>query len=123
MIRRGISSLTVGAVSEVRESLDQEVTLDLIRHSLDVEDKTKELKIEETSLAGETRKLQDMDGVNLLTRGYWTDGRAGEAEEYLKDVVYGGVEGFAYIRSLAEFVTDPPRQEVYLLLSVLFTLT
>ncbi|KAI0324847.1 hypothetical protein GY45DRAFT_1438799 [Cubamyces sp. BRFM 1775] len=35
---------------------------------------------------------------------YWK-GKATEAEAYIRDVVYGGVDGFAYVRSLAEFLT------------------
>ncbi|KAI8977731.1 hypothetical protein BD414DRAFT_524360 [Trametes punicea] len=35
---------------------------------------------------------------------YW-EGKAAEAEAYIRDVVYGGVDGFAYVRSLAEFLT------------------
>ncbi|KAH7907594.1 hypothetical protein BJ138DRAFT_1070003 [Hygrophoropsis aurantiaca] len=38
---------------------------------------------------------------------YWTDQKAVEAEEYIRDVVYGGVDGLAYIRSLAEFLRPP----------------
>lgn len=37
---------------------------------------------------------------------YWSSARAAEAEDHIRDVVYGGVEGFAYVRSLAEFVTS-----------------
>ncbi|KAI1793692.1 hypothetical protein LXA43DRAFT_1000031 [Ganoderma leucocontextum] len=36
--------------------------------------------------------------------GYWR-GRAAEAETYIRDIVYGGADGFAYARSLAEFLT------------------
>ena len=36
--------------------------------------------------------------------GYWK-GRAAEAEAYIRDVVYGGADGYAYVRSLAEFLT------------------
>ncbi|PIL34622.1 hypothetical protein GSI_03401 [Ganoderma sinense ZZ0214-1] len=36
--------------------------------------------------------------------GYWR-GRVTEAEAYIRDVVYGGVDGLAYARSLAEFLT------------------
>jgi bromodomain-containing protein 7/9 len=110
MVRRGISSSTVGSLMDVKESLDQKVTLDLIKHSLDME--AKGPKAAETDESGVP---QDMDVTNLLTKGYWTDERAGEAEEFIKDVVYGGVEGFAYVRSLAEFVCDYSRQEVCLL--------
>ena len=35
---------------------------------------------------------------------FWTDERAEEAWDYLRDVVYGGADGYAYVRSLAEFV-------------------
>ncbi|KAH9933690.1 hypothetical protein B0H21DRAFT_759894 [Amylocystis lapponica] len=37
---------------------------------------------------------------------YWL-GKGMEAEEYLRDLVYGGVDGLAYVRSLAEFVSPP----------------
>lgn len=42
---------------------------------------------------------------------YWTRKRAADAQDYIRDVVYGGVDGLAYVRSLAEFVT-PPRTSV-----------
>lgn len=45
-------------------------------------------------------------GANLLANAYWTSQRAAEAEDYIRDVVYGGVDGLAYVRSLAEFVSD-----------------
>ena len=45
-------------------------------------------------------------GANLLASAYWTSQRAAEAEDYIRDVVYGGVDGLAYVRSLAEFVGD-----------------
>lgn len=35
---------------------------------------------------------------------YW-ESRAAEAEGYIRDVVYGGVDGLAYVRSIAEFLT------------------
>ena len=38
--------------------------------------------------------------------GYWAE-KAGEAEAYIRDVVYGGVDGYAYVRSLAEFLAPP----------------
>ena len=33
--------------------------------------------------------------------------QASEAKAYLRDIVYGGVDGLAYIRSLAQFVGRP----------------
>lgn len=41
-------------------------------------------------------------GVRIID--YWSTERAMGAERYIRDVVYGGVDGLAYIRSLAEFV-------------------
>ncbi|KAJ7123878.1 hypothetical protein C8R43DRAFT_1241115 [Mycena crocata] len=43
------------------------------------------------------------------SKEYWSTAHALEAEGYLRDVVYGGVDGLAYVRSLAEFVATPPR--------------
>lgn len=40
---------------------------------------------------------------------YWNIQRAGEAEGYIRDVVYGGVDGLSYVRSLAEFVNAEER--------------
>lgn len=44
--------------------------------------------------------------LDRTSEGYWARrGRA--AEDYVQDVVYGGVDGLAYVRSLAEFVSRP----------------
>lgn len=43
---------------------------------------------------------------------FWTDAAAREGWDYLLDVVYGGVDGFAYVRSLAEFLRRPPEVEI-----------
>ncbi|KAF8884661.1 hypothetical protein BD779DRAFT_769027 [Infundibulicybe gibba] len=47
---------------------------------------------------------------NLQTAStYWTNQQACDAEGYVRDLVYGGVDGFAYVRSLAEFTNiDEP---------------
>ncbi|KAJ7642983.1 hypothetical protein DFH06DRAFT_1426675 [Mycena polygramma] len=39
---------------------------------------------------------------------YWNTVHALDAEEYLRDVVYGGVDGLVYVRNLAEFVATAP---------------
>jgi len=100
MRKRGLSNSAVNAVMEVKEDLDEEVNLHLIRNSLDLAPKIRDLEEEEGKIAS----MQRMDATNLLINGYWTTRRVVEAEEYLRDVVYGGVDGFAYVRSLAEFV-------------------
>lgn len=38
---------------------------------------------------------------------YWTRKRAADAQDYIRDVVYGGVDGLAYVKSLAEFLSPP----------------
>ncbi|KAJ7060444.1 hypothetical protein C8F01DRAFT_1058537 [Mycena amicta] len=45
------------------------------------------------------------------TKEYWGKERMLEAESYIVDMVYGGVEGLAYVRSLAEFVSTPAGDE------------
>ncbi|KAI0701303.1 hypothetical protein BC835DRAFT_1323237 [Cytidiella melzeri] len=46
------------------------------------------------------------DDLDLTEEGYWTR-RGRQAEDYMKDMVYGGVDGLAYVRSVAEFVHNP----------------
>lgn len=50
------------------------------------------------------------DDLDLTESGFWTR-RARQAEDYVKDMIYGGIDGLAYVRSLAEFVSHP-RSEV-----------
>ncbi|KIK24663.1 hypothetical protein PISMIDRAFT_98140 [Pisolithus microcarpus 441] len=45
---------------------------------------------------------------------FWTDAAVRDGWDYILDVVYGGVDGFAYVRSLAEFLRRPPEVEVCL---------
>ncbi|KIY64849.1 hypothetical protein CYLTODRAFT_401358 [Cylindrobasidium torrendii FP15055 ss-10] len=66
--------------------------IDLVRESLDPEDNSKK------------RKRDD-------AHKYWNLERAAQGEDYLRDVVYGGVDGYAYVRSLAEFVKRPKTEE------------
>jgi bromodomain-containing protein 7 len=49
------------------------------------------------------------DDLDLSEEGYWAR-RGRGAEDFLRDVVYGGVDGLAYVRSLAEFVKSPPQE-------------
>ena len=46
---------------------------------------------------------------------YWSANRAIEGESYIRDVVYGGASGLAYIRSMAEFLTPPVCSSFYVL--------
>jgi bromodomain-containing protein 7 len=50
---------------------------------------------------------ESMDSDESSDDEYWTGKRAAEAQDYIRDVVYGGVDGLAYVRSLAEFVSPP----------------
>ena len=72
--------------------------LQLIRSSID------------TNLPDYDLAVQAKD--NAGDEAYWKQ-KAGQAEDYLRDVVYGGPEGVAYVRSLAAFVhhegPKPPR--------------
>ncbi len=72
-----------------RRGIAEESVTEVIKEQLDVEENVKK------------RKRDDEDGA------YFSSRRAAEAEVYLEDVVYGGVDGYAYIRSLAQFLKRP----------------
>ncbi|PFH53620.1 hypothetical protein AMATHDRAFT_54825 [Amanita thiersii Skay4041] len=100
MQRRGIS-LSQGTGAEGEE---QEV-LDTIRNTLDCESGAK--------AASNGIAIDLVSGPDTVNGGgglfypndYWNLKRATEAEEYIRDIVYGGVDGLAYVRSLAEYLT------------------
>ncbi|KAJ7187168.1 hypothetical protein C8R46DRAFT_1207137 [Mycena filopes] len=48
------------------------------------------------------------DADEVAPPEYWSTKQALDAEGYVRDLVYGGVDGLAYVRSLAEFVATPP---------------
>ncbi len=60
------------------------------------------------------------DDMDLSDQGYWVR-RGRQAEDYLRDVVYGGVDGLAYVRSVAEF-TSPPQAQVRPRIAILLSL-
>ncbi|CDO72033.1 hypothetical protein BN946_scf184943.g68 [Trametes cinnabarina] len=78
-------------VSDLGAELGSEEKLfDAVRQSV-------ELPVAGPSRSAEVKMETDSDS-------YW-EGKTAEAEAYIRDVVYGGVDGFAYVRSLAEFLT------------------
>ncbi|KAF9448690.1 hypothetical protein P691DRAFT_729247 [Macrolepiota fuliginosa MF-IS2] len=112
----GSFALLAGALSEemkkrgvtpgvLKDGEEETVVFNLIRNSLDQEEAVKT----ETGTEGEEVVASYLDGSVPSNGEYFTSRRAAEAEEYIRDVVYGGVNGLAYVRSLAEFVggSDP----------------
>ncbi|PPQ97448.1 hypothetical protein CVT26_002796 [Gymnopilus dilepis] len=112
---------------------DQEVAFDLIRESLDCCESAAKLQSQSQSQilpgmgVGATEGAKGKAGSSArrvngsaasgpgsaasgasasvkAAEYYFTTQRAAEGEQYLRDLVYGGLEGFAYVRSLAEFV-------------------
>ncbi|KDR66932.1 hypothetical protein GALMADRAFT_1137065 [Galerina marginata CBS 339.88] len=113
----GVGVSDMGVQQQQRPGSDHEMAFDLIRASFDCESAAKKLGGAEGASAGVSptttlpqailqlnAQLNELNGASLLAGGYWTTQRAAEAEEYVRDLVYGGVDGFAYVRSLAEFV-------------------
>ena len=86
MRRRGIIT---------QEGNDEAKMFDILRHSLNCE---------ATTDNGHA-VLGSSEDAGFAATNYWNSKRAAAAEEYIRDLVYGGVDGLAYIRSLAEFVT------------------
>ncbi|KAG6878907.1 hypothetical protein C0992_006787 [Termitomyces sp. T32_za158] len=78
-----------------REGTEEEKILQVLRDTLDCE-------VAPTNLP-ESKK----ETPASLEDNYWSTQRASTAEEYIRDIVYGGVDGLAYIRSLAEFLSNP----------------
>lgn len=61
--------------------------------------------------AGQGQEIA-MDTQFGTEAGYWNEWRARDAQAWLSEAVYGGVEGLAFVRSLAEFVSPAGRFEV-----------
>lgn len=65
----------------------------------------------EERVVNHIRESLDISEISITSpdtdNTYWTRQRAVSAEDHLRDVVYGGVDGLAYVRSLAEFVQSP----------------
>ncbi|KAG6853152.1 hypothetical protein C0991_006482 [Blastosporella zonata] len=78
-----------------REGEEEEEIIQTLRETLDCEASPKNVP----------PPTKDVSG--FLMSNYWSTQRAATAEEYIRDVVYGGVDGLAYVRSLAEFVSTP----------------
>ncbi|KAL0948549.1 hypothetical protein HGRIS_011109 [Hohenbuehelia grisea] len=85
--------------SERPESTEEQIVLDRIRAGLT-----------DGSLPSLETSQPSSAEPKSAKRGYWTSQRATEAEEYITDLVYGGVDGLAYVRSLAEFVGRRPEE-------------
>ena len=83
MRQRGIMS---------QEGDDEAKTFEVLRESLDCE-------------ATANRDDLAPESAGVGAGDYWSTQRAAAAEEYIRDLVYGGVDGLAYTRSLAEFLT------------------
>ena len=81
-------------LQNVGEDLGSEVKLlDVLRRNLD---SASPVPDPASSLSDQTAPTEE--------DSYWR-GRATEAETYIRDIVYGGADGLAYARSLAEFLT------------------
>jgi bromodomain-containing protein 7/9 len=78
MRRRGMTPCTV------KEGQEQEAHFDLIREGLDI------------------KPPAATGGAD--TKSFWTPEKAADGESYLRDLIYGGVDGYSYVRSLAEFM-------------------
>ena len=101
-----------GALAPLSATLQREMAMrgqtgrrDVAADESEEEEMVREIILD--NLQGETTSTDDGDITNLA--GYWTLARAKEAEKYVQDVVYGGASGFAYVRSLAEFVDESGR--------------
>ncbi len=106
----GSFAVLAGALSEemkkrgvtpgvLRDGEEEKVIMSFVRDSL-----VPEGMVTNEELNEDTTAFEYLNGPGFSPNEYFTSQRAAEAEEYIRDVVYGGVDGLAYVRSLAEFV-------------------
>lgn len=75
-----------------------------LRKSLNVRSRIKQYSAPRTSEGGKT--IRCGDNIADQPEPESLRHRALDAEEYIREVVYGGVDGYAYMRSIAEFVDN-----------------
>jgi bromodomain-containing protein 7/9 len=117
---REVHAVDFGSFAQLAGALEEEMR----QRGILVQDGDDEVKILDSlreSVVCETTATGDhqlglMESAGSGVTDYWTSQRAAAAEEYIRDLVYGGVDGLAYTRSLAEFVTVA-QQPVSLVLS------
>ena len=97
-------------VSEAHSPTEQDATLDAIRTSLHCVGPLK--TADDISGSAAIATATPFSSISLAS-SYWTSQRSAEAEEYLRDVVYGGVDGLAYVTSLARFLSYTPSNKVF----------
>ncbi|KAG6899409.1 hypothetical protein C0993_010472 [Termitomyces sp. T159_Od127] len=76
-----------------REGEEEEKIVQVLRGTLDCE-------------VAPINLLEHKKDISVSSADYWSTQRASTAEEYIRDIVYGGIDGLAYVRSLAEFVSN-----------------
>ncbi|EAU83578.1 hypothetical protein CC1G_07951 [Coprinopsis cinerea okayama7 len=102
MRRRGMAPMLVYPGQE------QQIHFNHIRESLSVDPVAKSKPDGEKASAVDAADPQEQAD---LVKNYWTAERIAEAEGYIRDLVYGGEDGLAYVRSLAEFMDYEPVSE------------
>ncbi|KXN92485.1 Bromodomain-containing protein 7 [Leucoagaricus sp. SymC.cos] len=102
MKRRGV---TTGIM---KDSEEERAIFDVLRDSITTETTANGLSAPDDALTSGY-----LAGSDMSAKDYFTSQRAAEAEEYIRDVVYGGVDGFAYVRSLAEFVSSASQEGAF----------
>ena len=106
----GSFAVLAGALSEemkkrgvpcgvLKDGEEEQVVFDVLRDDLSLETEGDKLSTNDDGVSSSCLTDSTAD-----PREYFTSQRAAEAENYIWDIVYGGVDGFAYVRSMAEFV-------------------
>jgi len=83
----------------LKDGEEEQVVFDVLRDDLSLETEADKLSTNDDGVSSSC-----LTDSTAGLREYFTSQRAAEAENYIWDIVYGGVDGFAYVRSMAEFV-------------------
>jgi bromodomain-containing protein 7/9 len=91
----------------LKDGEEEKAVFDILRDSLE----TEVSRVDKTFTTTEDGLVSSyLAGSTVNAGDYFTSQWAAEAEDYIRDIVYGGVDGFAYVRSLAEFVGSGPME-------------
>ncbi|TFK51184.1 hypothetical protein OE88DRAFT_1658979 [Heliocybe sulcata] len=102
---REAHALDYGSFAVLLGKLEQEMQARGVNSPLDTEQKVKDVIQSSVQASGHTTSDPGKSTqVEWTEPDYWSKSNSVEAQGYVRDVVYGGVDGLAYVQSLTRFV-------------------
>ncbi|KZT30051.1 Bromodomain-domain-containing protein [Neolentinus lepideus HHB14362 ss-1] len=109
---REAHALDYGSFAVLLGKLEEEMRARSDGAVLDTEQKVRNAIQSSVQSSGSHVNGPGTDGPAEWTdQEYWSKSNAVAAHGYVRDIVYGGVEGLAYVQSIARFI-EPPRTQI-----------